>query len=226
MRLLAFYRPLTVLLQTCFLVLLSSVVFSGCACLGSSSPPPEVYTLEYAPPIMGGRLPISEAIRVSRFAPVEAFAVTTMIIRTAPHKRDVYPAAWWSVHPGFLITDFLIRDMRQSGLFRGVFSYRDDAEARFALGGTVEEFLEEDGEGGAAAAVLTVNATLQDLTGKKGPAKGMVFQKAFREREPLAVKSPQEFARAMSRAVERLSRTVQNDVYEAIAGMPQEKPEK
>lgn len=202
-----------------------TVLLAGCACLGGSSPPPEVYAPEYTSPSFPGRQPVADLVRVNRFAPVEALAVTTMIVRTGPTKRDSYPSAWWTVHPGFLVTDNLIRDMRKSGLFHGVFSYRDDTDVRYVLSGTVEEFLEDDSEG-SAAALIVVNASLQDQAGRKDASKGVVFQKAYRERESLPAKSPQAFATAIGAAMERLSRTIQNDVYEAIRNRPVEKTEK
>lgn len=219
----AFHHRITTFSRTIVIVLVCCTLLSGCACLfGSSSPPPEIYALEYPSPLFTDRRPVPELIRVSKFAPVEAFTVTTMIIRTAPNKRDAYPSAWWTVHPGFLVTDFLIRDMRTSGLFGGVFSYRDDAEVRYLLGGTVEEFLEEDGEGGPAA-VVVVSASLLDHTARKTPSKGVVFQKAYREREVMTSKSPQALAAAMSTAVERLSRAIQSDVSDALRSRQQEK---
>lgn len=204
------------LLETVML-LVCSALLSGCACLGGTAPPAEVYTLEYPSPVFTGRQPAQELIRVGRFAPVEAFAVTTMIASPSPRKREVYPDAWWSVHPGALVTDFLIRDMRRSGLFHGVFTYRDDTDARYLLGGTVEEFLEEGGSGGPAA-VIGLTASLQDQTARKDPSKGVAFQKSYREREPMTARSPQALAAAMSAAMERLSRAIQNDVAETIQG--------
>lgn len=207
------------------LLLFCITLLSGCACLGSSAPPVEVYAPEYSSPAFAQQQPTADLIRVSKFTPTEALAVTTMIIRTAPNKRETYPNAWWTVHPGFLVTDSLIRDMRRSGLFRGVFSYRDDTDVRYVLGGTVEQFLEEDGEG-APAAVVVVNATLLDQASRKDPSKGVVFQKVFNERENMTVKSPQTLAAAMGVALERLSRAIQTNVYEAIQARPAEKTEK
>lgn len=222
MRSIARHHRVTIFSLGAAIVLACSALLSSCACLGGSSPPPGVYMLEYSSPAFAGRQPSLDGIRVARFAPAEAFAVTTMIVRTAPNKRDLYPSAWWTVHPGFLVTDLLLRDMRRSGLFRSVFSYRDDADVRYLLGGTVEEFLEDDGENGPAA-LIVVSATLLDQTARKSASKGVVFQRTYREREPLAVKAPQALAVAMSAAMERLSRSIQSDLSDAMQNRPEEK---
>src|SRR5512135_2853497 len=95
-----------------FIQMLFTILLSGCACLGgSASPPPEVYDLAYPSPVLAGRQPLPDVLRVARFSPVEALTATAMVTSPAARKRDVYPSAWWAVHPGFLVTDHLIGDL-------------------------------------------------------------------------------------------------------------------
>lgn len=191
-------------------------------CFGGISLPDEEFMIEYASPEFTGYGQLNEVLKVGKFTPAEAALDVSMVRRTAQNKRENHPNAWWKVHPGYLVTDNLLRDLRRSGLYRAVFSYKDDAESRYALGGTVEEFMESD-SAGKPQAVLTVAVTLLDKTGKQNPAKGVVFQKTYQISEPMPASAPAALAAAMSKALERFSRTVQEDLYQAIKSRP--KPE-
>ena len=65
-----------------------------------------------------------------------------------------------------MVTDFLIRDFKNSGIFTAVFSDNDSEETRYLLKGQVDEFLEVGGQNGQDA-VLTINVTFLDLNRKE-----------------------------------------------------------
>jgi ABC-type uncharacterized transport system auxiliary subunit len=198
------------------LVFLFFPLLSGCFCLGGASPPEEQYTLGYPSPKLEGLSSINEVVKVNQFVAAKEFRDDTMVYSPSPLKRAAY-AAWWSVSPGDMITDSLLRDLRSSDLFRAVFSYHDDVDARFSLNGGVEEFLEIDGNEGPKA-VLALNITLLDLS-QKDMVKRVVFQKTYRYTQSLEIKSPQALARGMSVAMEKVSRELQKDIYDAIKNL-------
>jgi ABC-type uncharacterized transport system auxiliary subunit len=206
-----------VLTAKLFIVFLFVLLLAGCFCLGGASLPEEQYSLDYPSPKFEGLSSINEVIKMNQFVEAKEFRDATMVYSPSPLKRDAYSSAWWSASPGDIITDFLLRDLRSSGLFRAVFSYRDDADARLILNGGVEEFLEVDGNGGPKA-VLALNVTLLDLN-QKDMVKRVVFQKTFRETQSMEIKSPQALARGMSIAMEKVSRELQKDIYEAIKNL-------
>ncbi|MDH4164540.1 MAG: ABC-type transport auxiliary lipoprotein family protein [Nitrospirota bacterium] len=192
---------------------LCALALSGC--FGGISLPDEEFMVEYASPEFTGRQRLNEVLKISKFTPAEAALDVSMVRRTGRNKRENYPNAWWKVHPGYLVTDHLLRDLRRSELYQAVFSYRDDVDARYALAGTVEEFIESDSDG-KPQALLTVAATLLDRNAKQDPSKGVVFQKTYRIAEPLSASAPASLASGMSRALERFSRAIQEDLYNAI----------
>ncbi len=204
----------TLLSEKLFLMFLFVPLLSGCFCLGGAPPPEEQFTLDYPSPRFEGLSSINEEIKVNQFVAAKEFRDATMVYSPSPLKRDAYSSAWWTVSPGDIITDFLLRDLRSSGLFRAVFSFRDDSDTRFSLNGGVDEFLEVDGNEGPKA-VLALNVTLLDLS-QKDKAKRVVFQKTYRETESMGIKSPQALARGMSIATEKVSRELQKDIYDAI----------
>ncbi len=172
------------------------------------------YTLEYASPAFGNIKAVSEAIRVERFAVAQAYNTTSMLYKPAPYKLEAYGSARWRVGPGDILSDYLVRDIRSAGIFRGAFSYREGESARFVLEGGVEEFLEVD-EKNKGTALLIVRIALIDSKETES-TKRLVFQKSYRFAEPLAEQSAKSLAEGMSVAVQRLSEQALKDVLESV----------
>ncbi len=172
------------------------------------------YVLEYPSPVVEGLVPSKDLIRVERFSTAQAFNTTAMLYQEGPYTLNADPYNRWRVNPGELVSDYLIRDLRQANLFRAVTSYHEITETRYVLRGTVEKFLEVDEKGGSKA-VLGINVTLLDMT-KKEISQQVVFQKNYRSEEPLVEKTAPGFAQAMSRAMGNVSRQLILNLQEAI----------
>lgn len=198
-----YLRPLTL----GFLVLL---VF------GCGGPPVMVnkYLFEYPSPTFKINPPLDEGIKVELFSVAQAYNSTAMVYRPNPYTREAYSYHRWRVSPGYLVTDFLVRDLRNSGLFKAVFSHESRGKSRFVVEGGVEEIEELDEADGWKAA-LALNITLLD-TSEEEITKRVVFQKSYQSLEPLPEKTPQGLARAMSQAMERLSQEIVGEVYRAL----------
>jgi ABC-type uncharacterized transport system auxiliary subunit len=182
---------------------------------GCGKPPTLVqkYILEYPSPAVSGAGRIGEVIKVQLFEVAQVYNSPAMIYQPQPFKSDAYNYHRWRVNPGNLVTDYLLRDLRNSGLFKAVLPYGSTGKSRFLLEGGVEKFLEIDAPGGWQAA-LSLNITLLDLSLQELPQR-VVFQKNYRTEEPLTDKTPKGLAQGMSRAMERLSARIITDVYQA-----------
>jgi ABC-type uncharacterized transport system auxiliary subunit len=190
--------------------LLSLAWLAGCG-----KPPVTVnkYLLEYPAPELPRRSPVTEGLKVELFSTAQAFNSQAMVYRPSVYESEVYRYHRWRVNPGTMVTDFLLRDLRQSGLFKAIFGYDSTARPRFVLEGAVEEFQEVD-EREVWRAVLAVNVTLLDTT-KEEITQKVLFQKNYRAAESLTDKTPQGLADAMSRAMQKLSEQVISDTYQA-----------
>lgn len=192
------------------------VLLLGFLNLSCGQTPPLIhqFVFEYAPPAALSGPPLGEAITVRRFAVAQAFNTTEMIYQPGPLQSATYKYNRWRVNPGYLVTDYLARDLRHSGLFQAVFTAAEPGRSRFALEGGVEEIQElDEPEGWKAALALTV--TLLD-TGQEEIPRRIVFQKHYRVSEPMLAKTPQGLADAMSRAMQRLSQQIISDVHRAV----------
>ena len=201
--------------------LLIAAVFLAAGCVAGGKAPVAIdqYVLEYAPPSFEGVQPSGEVVRVGRFAVAQAMNTPMMVYRSRPYENNVDYYNRWRVNPGDMVTDYLLRDMRSSGLFRAVFSYRDAEDGRYLLQGNIEDFLEVSDAGGRRA-VITVHVSLLDVS-QKEITKRVLFQKKYGNAEAFAQSSASGFAQAMSRAMEKTSRSIIKDVVSAISGKNQ-----
>lgn len=180
--------------------------------LGGCGKPPMLvnqYILEYPAPPVGGRAKIPGAIKVELFSVAQAFNTNAMVYQPQPYKSQVYNYSRWRVNPGYLVTDYLLRDLRETGLFKAVFGPDSSGKHRFKLEGGVADFQElDEPDGWKASLALTV--TLLDTNQEELPQR-VVFQKTYRAQEPMPEKSPQGLAQGMSRAMEQVSARIIND---------------
>ncbi len=186
------------------------------ACLSGCGKPPMLvnqYILEYPAPAVGGKAKLPAAVKVELFSVAQTFNTNAMVYQPRPFQSQSYNYSRWRANPGYLVTDYLIRDLRESGLFKAVFGPDNSGEHRFKLEGGVAEFQEVDAADGWKAS-LALTVTLLDTTQPELPQR-VVFQKNYRVLEPLPEKTPQGLAQGMSRAMEQVSARIINDTYEA-----------
>jgi len=186
----------------------------GCSALKKPKPKIHHYTLEYTVPKIDDLKPIDAVIRVDRFGVAPAYNSNRMIFRDKSFKRDEYIYSKWIAEPGSFATYFLARDLRDSGLFKAVFTYKSQLAAAYALEGSVDEFFEWDTPQGWNA-VLGLSITLVVL---KEPdiSKRILFQKSYRVTRPCKEEHPRGLAETMSLAMQEVSEEIIRDVYPVL----------
>ena len=205
-------RPRSVIpsLVTTACLLISLLLWCGCG-----HPPMLVqkYLLEYPAPAVQKAAPLGDSLKVEQFAVAQAFNTTAMVYRTSPYTAENYHYSRWRVNPGYLVADYLTRDLRDSHLFKAVLSADSPSKARFSLEGGVQEIQELD-QGAVWQASLALNITLVD-TNENEITKRVLFQKNYQATETMTEKTPAGLAQAISRALARLSPQIITEVYQA-----------
>ena len=185
-------------------------------CLGGGERPEitiNQYTLSYEPICLpAGSL--DDIIRVERFTSAREFNVLEMIYQPRPFTRHPHYYQRWRAYPADLVTDSLIRDLRQCSLFTAVMSYQNPGPVHYSLEGSVEEFFEEN-LGENSRAVLTLNLTLLDLQHQES-GRRLVYQKTYRTTAPLTERNPLALAAAMSSALQEASRQIMADMRQTL----------
>lgn len=201
-------------------LLAALIILTGCGG-GKSAYAVKQFLPDYSPPAPTVQAKAAEAIRVEPFSTAQAFASTAMFYRPAPFELGSYSRERWRVMPGDMVTDFLLRDLRHSGTFKAVLAYEDPGEGRYAMTGTIAEFLEVDGGSGPAAR-LSTDVTLLDVT-QREITRRVVFQKTYTVEEAMKEKSARALAESMSRALKKFSGELMADIHRGIGNVKEVK---
>jgi len=188
--------------------------FSGCSALRKPKPKISYYTLEYMVSKIEDLKPIGSVIRVDRFGVAPPYNSNRMIFQDKSFKRDDYVYSKWIANPGSFATYFLARDLRDSGLFKAVFTYKSHLTASYALEGSVDEFFELDTPDGWDV-VLGLSITLAKVE-EPDVSKRILFQKSYREERKCGEEHPRGVAEAMSQAMQEVSEKIIRDVYTVL----------
>ncbi len=196
------------------LVLLFMVLISGCSLGAKPSYLINQYALEYPSPFLKELTSVNELIKVEQFSVAQTFNTSAMIYKEGPNLRNVDPYNRWRTKPGEMATEFLARDLRNSGLFRAVIPYDDGGDTRYLLEGQVDEFLEVSEKDGRKA-VLSLHVTFLDLK-MRDAAEKVIFQRDYKVVEPFPEKTPAALAQGMSRAIGKISGQIILDLQDAV----------
>jgi cholesterol transport system auxiliary component len=137
-----------------------------------------------------------------------------IIYRDRSFRREAYPYEKWRANPGDLVTYYLSRDLKNSGLFKAVAPYESRIEPSLVMEGSVDEVFEWDSEDGWKA-VLTVSTVLlrhpePDLS------KRIVFQQTFHAVKPCRKRNIESFSEAMSEAMAEVSAQIIRTTYQQL----------
>ncbi len=198
----------------CFVMMALSFMITGCA--GSGKPQYEVekYLLSYSAPSWDKFDKLNVSIKFNRFSIAAAYNSDNMIFRDNTYSFDYFNYSRWAVNPADMIADGLVRDMRDSGLFRAVFSRYETQDGQFIISGSIDEFyLREDRSN--KTALISIIISLQD-TRERETGKRMMFQKKYVREEPLQESSPRGYCQAVSEAMRVISEQITKDIYTDI----------
>ena len=190
------------------------LIIIGCA--GSGKPKYEIesYLMNYSAPSWDKPYKLNTSVKFNRFSIAAAYNSANMIFRKDSYSLDTFNYSRWAVNPADMIADSLLRDMRESGFFRAVFSRHDTNEGRFLISGGIEEF-SLDMSKGDKTAVIRISISLKD-TREKETGKSIMFQKKYLREEPLPESSPRGYCQAASQAMRIISEQITNDIYKAV----------
>jgi ABC-type uncharacterized transport system auxiliary subunit len=198
----------------CFMLIVLLLMIIGC--VGSGKPQYEIesYLLNYSSPSWDQPCKLNTSVKFNRFSIAAAYNSANMIFRQDAYSLDNFNYSRWAVNPADMTADSLLRDMRESGFFRAVFSRYDTDEGRFLISGGIEEFFLRM-EKGNKTAVVSISVSLKD-TREKETGKRIIFQKKYFREEPLQESSPRGYCQAASQAMRIISEQITNDVYTAV----------
>jgi cholesterol transport system auxiliary component len=200
-------------IRTLVMAAATAFLLSGCFG-GQAGRTMQQYALEYTPEVPQGVAMLPETLTVDKFTAAQLYSTTAMVYQEEPYQRNQYSYHRWRVNPADLVADSLLRDLRNAGMFRGVFQHRSSEPSRYLLTGDVEEFREYDDQEGRWA-LVSLNVTLLDTSRQALPDR-LLFQKNYRIVEPIDEKIPAGLAKGMSQAVAKVSGLLMDDIFRIV----------
>jgi ABC-type uncharacterized transport system auxiliary subunit len=140
------------------------------------------------------------AIVVEPLTTDTAYDDERIVYRVTPYRLDYYNYHRWSAAPGTLIANYLERAFEKSGKF-GAVTREANPEAAVTLGGRVVAIEEID-----HSKTKWVGRVVLELSLTDNATGTVLWSEQFEETEPLPIQSPEGLARALSVALDRISR--------------------
>jgi len=160
--------------------------------------------------------PVQAALKVERFSIAPVYNTSRIVYRDQEFKRSSYFYHKWKSNPADLVSYFLTRDIRESGLFTAVNVPDSKITHTHIVEGLIDEFLEWDSKD-KWEAVLSMNVTLLD-SGTSDISKRVIFQQKFSSRKMCKEKHPKALAQAMSQAMAEVSENICLTIHNALEG--------
>ena len=187
------------------------------SCINVKQPNPGIkyYTLEYDSPKFSEKPPLPFVIKLDNFKVAPVYNTTGIIYREQAFERKIYSYHRWMVNPGEMVSYFIGRDLRESGLFKGILLRGERGQdVSYRLTGMLEEFYELD-DNKAWQGVITLSISLAPQGGLNSPETA-IFQKTYSAKELCSMKNPASLAEALSIAMEKVSREIMEDIYDYL----------
>ncbi|MGA1839807.1 MAG: ABC-type transport auxiliary lipoprotein family protein [bacterium] len=201
-----FYRKIIVI----FLVFPSL----SCACAGLKKSGEKIsfYMLEYETPRKLNILePFPLVIGIEHFNAASEYNTNLIVYRDRAFKRNTYTYHRWREKPEDMVTHFLYRDLKESGLFKTVCYSDNGTSSSHILGGSVDEFFQWDAEENLRA-VLFISIDLMEKN-RKDTDKKILFSGTYSTSKVCRERDPDAVAKAMSEAMKEVSGKIIEDLY-------------
>jgi ABC-type uncharacterized transport system auxiliary subunit len=156
------------------------------------------------------REPIAGSLAIATLQSAAIYTDDGMVYRTSPNKVDYYGYHRWTSPPAVQLTDYLLDAFERTGLFRQV-ETEPSGSTQALLSGRLSSFDEVDVTQTQWVGRVELQLQLQD------PASGLMFwSQRYEESEPIAQRSPEGLAVALSAAMQRVVASSAPEVASAM----------
>lgn len=183
----------------------AAALLSACA----STPETHFYRLS-APTQTLASQPVAGVLYVESFEADAVFSDDRVVYRTSPYKLDYYNYHRWTSPPAVHLTDYLRDAYARSGLFNRVVTASTPPPDAI-LAGRVTGFEEVDESASVWLGRLELELTLTDAQ-----SMAILWNQRFSESEPIAERTPEGLAIALSTAVGRIVQSSAPALAEAM----------
>jgi ABC-type uncharacterized transport system auxiliary subunit len=205
-------------LRSCMLkpaILLSTALFlvslAGCA----TPKPIKYYQVSFPTKSVVAGDAIDTALIVRAFEAPPLYLDNKIVYGFDSPEMGTYEYERWAEPPVAILQTAVVRGLRSSGHFKGVYTMRADPDARFILAGQIYDFKEVDGP--TVVARLTYEIRMRDR--KTGTT---VWDHSYSHDEPATEKSISAYVVAMDKNIHRSIEEVQSALEDYFRAHPVE----
>jgi ABC-type uncharacterized transport system auxiliary subunit len=156
---------------------------------------------------------INTALIVRAFEAAPLYLDDKMVYGFDSPEMGTYEYERWAEPPVAILQTAVVRGLRSSGHFKGVYTMRADPDARFILSGQIYDFKEVDGP--TIVARLTYEIRMRDR--KTGAT---VWDHSYTYDEPATEKSVSAYVVAMDKNIHRSIEEVQSGLEDYFRANP------
>lgn len=202
------------------LMLIPVGVATGCSNVVLKQPAlrMQYYTLDYAPTRSKHPARLSSTIVFQRFRVAPDYNSRQMVYSESVHTKNAYVYHQWRSHPGDLVPYLLSRDLDHSGHFNAVHPPGSKTQPTFRIEGLLEKFYERDEKFDYEAVLAITITVVTNDPSKRVPTS--VMHQHYHATVPMDGRSAGYLAKAMSRAVSKISGAISNDLVRVLAKHP------
>ena len=182
--------------------------------MGCGSPRPiKYYEVTYPTKSVVAPDAIDTTLSVRVFEASPLYLDNKMVYGFDSPEMGTYEYHRWIEPPVVLLQNSLVRGLRSSGRFKGVYTLRADATGRYILGGQLYDFKEVDGP--------TMQARLSYIVRLRDRKSGAtLWDYTYNHDEPAAEKNVTAFVLAMDKNLERSVQEIQAGLEEYFKAHP------
>ncbi|GEM_PF-3922393 len=193
--------------------LLAALTCLGCFKAPAQQPAPRIYILSAPRKVEAGAETLDATVAVGRLKAAAVLRTSRMLRQTGRQIRYTSNHLW-GAPPALLLTDFIASCMEDSGRFRAVWQAGLMESPDFTLSGFIDRFQAVAGDKGWEAVLeATIIVHRQELPPRH---QGIIFQKHYLVRMPMADSSAPALAGAMTEAALAFGRRLTTDVAAAV----------
>jgi ABC-type uncharacterized transport system auxiliary subunit len=185
------------------------LTLSGCG----STRPIKYYQITYPTAATTPSDVIDAIVMVRTFEASHLYLDDKIVYGMDSPEMGTYQYQRWAEPPVEILQNSLVRGLRATGRFKGVYNLRSDINGQFVLAGHLYDFKEVDGS--TIAARLSYETRLRDR--KSGLT---VWNHVYNHDEPVSEKNLSAFVQAMDKNVQRSVQEVQASLEEYFRAHP------
>lgn len=172
------------------------------------------HALDYRSPEKEIKVSVPDTLMMYQFLLDDSINSDWLVVPGSQSGEDSTQQHRWHENPADMITELIMRDIENSGLFTKTIDQSSSSRYRYALEGTIKKF-QGTISGGKASALLEVQATLTDFDPPPGKPKTLL-SRDYRIEIPSKEKVAESLVKALNEATRQLSERLRGDIKEVL----------